>query len=117
MARTDVLGSIVHYKRDVQVTAEEEQRTRLLADQRETQKRLLISRTKYVQPILPLDKPFRGCLRLVRIRQVDRKPNKLARVVSHPLPLHPPYRVLRLCLAPRGKVHLRSASHKVERNV
>jgi hypothetical protein len=41
----------------------------------------------------------------------------LARVVSHPLPLHPPYRVLRLCLAPRGKVHLRSASHKVERNV
>lgn len=74
-------------------------------------------RTKYIQPTLPLDKPLRSRLRPTRVRQVNREPDELARAVPHPFLLHPPDRMLRLFLAPRGDVHLCAASHEVEGNV
>ena len=73
--------------------------------------------TEYIQPALPLDKPLRSRLCLSRIRQVDRKPDELARMLSHPFLFHPRDRILRFFLAPRGKVHPCPASHEVERNV
>lgn len=76
-----------------------------------------LSRTNYIQPVLPLDKPLCGRLRPTRVRQVNRKPDEFARVLSHSLLFHPPDSILRLFLASRGEVHLCAASHEVECNV
>lgn len=69
------------------------------------------SRTKYIKSALPLDEPLRGGLRLTRVRQVDREPDEFTLALSHPFLFHPPDRVFRLFLAPRGEVHLRTASY------
>lgn len=75
------------------------------------------SRTKYIQPVLSLDKPFRSCLGLTWIRQVDREPDKFARVFSQSLLFHPCNRVCRLFFASCGKVHLGTAPHEVKCDV
>src|SRR6266702_2421125 len=74
-------------------------------------------RTKYIQFVLSLDKPLRSCLGLMRVRQVDREPDKFARVFSQSLIFHPRNRVCCLFFASCGKVHLGTAPHEVKCDV
>lgn len=46
----------------------------------------------------------------MRVRQVNREPDEFTLAFSHPFLFHPPDRVFRLFLAPRGEVHLCTAS-------
>lgn len=109
--RPYALGSIVHYEGDKTTPRQRgEQRTKRSANHTNTKKHLA-RRTKYVQPALPLDEPLRSRLRPTRVREVDREPDQFARVLSHPFLFHPPDRMFRLFLAPRGKVHLCAASY------
>ena len=75
------------------------------------------SRTKDIQSIFPLNKPLGGRLRLVWVRQVNREPDELARVLSHPLPFHPRNCTYCLFFTPCGEVHLGTDSYEMECNI